>query len=470
MTTGVQHNVRKVLVVAYTFPPIGGSGVQRIVKFAKYLPEFGWQPVILTVSNPPSEEIDRSLLQELPDGLSVRRAPDFNLVHLLRRMVRRLRSSSKSSNRKAGGGKVDVPASSRSVGVGRVRRAWRDFSETWLMIPDNRCYWLLPALWVGLSAVKDCDVIFSTSAPFTNHLVAYFLQKFSGKPWVADFRDPWTQYGVYQRPSSRLRSRVDAFFEALFLKSPDRVTVTCAATAGGFQRLYPYLPKEKFVEITNGFDAADFDQRMVIQSDRPTFDRFTIVYTGRFVNEKHSRALSFLEALRELCRDHPELDSEIQVIFAGRFGEQGDEVLKRWELEEVVQLVGYVPHAESVKLLLKSHVLLLTLNDAPGTELLYPGKLFEYLAAGQTILALVPEGATADLVRDMGAGLVVPPDDVEAIKRAVFGLYNQHKQGNMLSRIYDDLQRFERRTLTRRLAQCLEGVLEGDRSTRSPQA
>lgn len=464
MMTSVEHNVCKVLMVAYTFPPIGGSGVQRMVKFAKYLPEFGWQPVILTVNNPASAEMDPSLFNDLPDDLSVHRAPDFNLVDLLRRMVRKLRSS---SNRRTARARADAPAPSCSVG--RVRQAWRDFSETWLMIPDRSCYWLLPALWVGVRSAKECDVILSTSAPFTNHLVAYFLQKFSGKPWVADFRDPWTQYGIYQRPS-KLRSKVDVFFEGLFLKNPDRVTVTCAATADGFRRLYPYLPREKFVEITNGFDAADFDQRMDSCPDCSPFESFTIVYVGRFVDEEHSYVPSFFQALKELHCDHPELDSEIQVIFVGRFGEQGYELLKRWELEKIVQTVGYIPHAESIKLLFKSHALLLTLNDAPGTELLYPGKLFEYFAAGRTILALVPEGATADLVRDMGAGLVVPPDDVEAIKRAVFGLYNQHKQGNMLFRIYDDLQRFERRTLTRRLAQCLEGVLEGDRSTRSPQA
>lgn len=450
MTTGMEHNVRKVLMVAYTFPPIGGSGVQRTVKFTKYLPEFGWQPIILTVSNPSLREADPSLLKELPDDLTVHGAPDVNLVYLVRRLIRRLCSS---RNRNAVEAGADAPTSSHSVGG--ARQAWRDFSEAWLMIPDHCCYWLLPALWVGVRVVKDCDIILSTSAPFTNHLVAYFLHKFSGTPWVADFRDPWTQYGVYQRPSSRLRSKVDSFFEALFLKSPDMVTVTCAATADGFRRLYPCLPKEKFVEITNGFDAADFDQ-----PDRSPFDRFTITYTGRFVSEKHSRTASFLQALRDLHHDYPELDSEMQVIFAGRFGEQGHALLRQWDLEKMVKPVGYVPHAESVRLLLESHVLLLTLNDKPGTELLYLGKLFEYLAAEKTILALVPDGATAELIRDMEAGPVVPPDDVDAIKKVVLELYSQNKRGDTLSRTYDNLGRFERRSLTERLAQCLNAVLQ----------
>ncbi len=142
------------------------------------------------------------------------------------------------------------------------------------------------------------------------------------------------------------------------------------------------------------------------------------------------------------------------------FEEQSRGLVKQWNLEEMVRSAGYVPHHESIELLLKSHVLLLTLNDEPGVDLTYPGKLFEYLAARRTILALVPEGATADLIRELDAGRIVPPDDVEAIKKAVLELYNYYKQGNSLSRTYDNLQEFERRTLTQRLAQCLDAMLQ----------
>lgn len=440
--------MRRVLMIAYTFPPRGGSGVQRTMKFAKYLPEFGWQPVILTVSNPPLREADYSLLGELSDDLPVYRVPDLDM-HLIKRFVGELFSRDSQRSAKAGPDSAELTPSAR----GKVRKAWVSFAGTWLLIPDPCIRWLPAALLAGLRIVRQCDVIYSTSAPFTDHLVAALLHRFSGKPWVADFRDPWTQYVIYQH-SSRFRSRIDAFLEEHLLKAADVIIVTCAATAKGFQDTYPSLPKDKFVEITNGFDAGDFDQPVCSH-----FDAFTIAYTGRFDSKKNA-SYSFLQALRELRCKYPEPASEIKAIFAGSFGEQSHVLLKQWGLEEeeMVKPLGYVPHHESVQLLLKSHVLLLTLNDEPGVDLTYPGKLFEYLAAGRPILALVPEGATADLIRDIEAGLVVPSDDVGAICKAILDLYSQYKQGNLLPRTYDSLQQFERRTLTERLARCLNAV------------
>jgi glycosyltransferase involved in cell wall biosynthesis len=446
--------MRKVLMIAYLFPPIGGSGVQRTVKFAKYLPAFGWQPIVLAVSNSPSHEVDYLLLEELPDDLLVYRTPDFNLPHLLRKTARRLGLISQSSH--ASATVESISSKPSSPAKGKVRTTLSRFADTWLRIPDQFICWFPGAVWAGLKLVKQCDILYSTSDPFTDHLVAYFLHKLSGKPWVADFRDPWTQDVMYQR-ASRLRSRVDAFLEKHLLKAANVVVVTCAATAKSFQDLYPSLPKDKFIEITNGFDAEDFDQL-----DCPIPHEFTIGYTGRFSSENKTSP-AFLQALKELRCERPELTSEMRAIFVGSFGEQNRVLLEQWDLEALVKPKGYVPHKESIELLLKSHVLLLTLNDRLGANLLYPGKVFEYLAAQKTILALAPEGPTADLIRGMEAGLIVPPDDVGAIKQAILDLFRQYEQGSSLSRTYDNLQQFERRTLTQRLAQCLDTLVQDQR-------
>jgi glycosyltransferase involved in cell wall biosynthesis len=326
-----------------------------------------------------------------------------------------------------------------------MRRILSEFAETWFQIPDRRMHWFLPAFWMGLKLVKQCDVIYSTSGPFTDHLVAWALHKFTGKPWVADFRDPWTQYVGYNQ-SSKLRAWIDTRFERLFLKAANLVVVTCSATAKGFQSLYPFLPEDKFVEVTNGFDAQDFEF-----SPPPIFEQFTIAYTGRFGIIKNASE-SFFRALRELCDEVPSLVNDLRIVFAGTFGEQHYDLLRRLELESVVKPLGYVSHKESIELLLRSHVLLLTLSDEPGVALTYPGKLFEYLAAEKTILALVPGGATADLIRKLEAGVIVPPTDIGAIKAAIFDLYEQYKQGRSLERRCDTLQDFERKVLTERLA------------------
>ncbi|MBN1874068.1 MAG: glycosyltransferase [Anaerolineae bacterium] len=322
--------------------------------------------------------------------------------------------------------------------------------DTWLLIPDSCIRWLPAALWMGLRVGRQFDVIYSTSSPFTDHIVAYFLHKIFEKPWIADFRDPWTQYGVYQQ-SSQLRARIDIFLESLLLKASDIVAVTCAATARSFQDTHPSLPQDKFVEITNGFDADDFELTC------SPFSTFTIAYTGRFDSQKNASS-AFLQALGEIRREYPELVPEIKVIFAGSFEERSRVLLEKWSLEDMVELRGYISHEESVKLLLKSHVLLLTLSDERGVNLTYPGKLFEYLAAQKTILSLVPAGAAADLIGDMEAGPIVSSENVEAIKETVLKLYHQYKRGDTLLKIYKNLDRFERRSLTERLAQYLDVV------------
>jgi glycosyltransferase involved in cell wall biosynthesis len=322
------------------------------------------------------------------------------------------------------------------------------------MIPDPCIRWFPTALWAGLKLAKQCEVIYSTSAPFTNHLVAWFLRIVSGKPWLADFRDPWTQYVIYQH-LSQSRSRIDAVLEHHMLKAADMVSVTCPATAQGFQELYPSLSKDKFVVLTNGYDAEDFTRPV-----KPSSDRFTIAYTGRFDDRKNTSSF-FLEALKDLRSEHPEVVSEIEIIFAGSSGDNIRSLLKQWSLEENIKLIGYVPHLESVELLLKSHILLLTLNDELGVNLTYPGKLFEYLAAQKSILALVPEGATADLIRDMNAGPIIAPYNVSAIKQAILDLYRKYKQSESLAKDYNNLQLFERRTLTRKLAQHLDSMTQG---------
>ena len=435
--------MRKVLMIAYDFPPIGGSGVQRTLKFAKYLPEFGWQPLILTVSNPNINEMDSSLLQELPSSIQIYRTSDFRAEKLAARKKAQLTKLQNNS---------EQYKKSSTTFMGKLRQVLTDFVNTWLLIPDSTALWFPPALRLGLKIIKQCDIIYSTSSPFTNHLVASVLHKVSGKPWVADFRDPWTQNAIYQQ-SSKLRASVDFFLERRFLRGSDLVVVTCEATAKSFQEMHPFLPKEKFVEITNGFDAEDFDPPV----DSST-QKFTIVYTGRFYSQKNASS-PFFVALNKLRHDYPQLSAEIQVIFAGAFGDRNYALLKHLNLEDIVKPLGYVSHKESIKLLFQAHILLLTVKDAPGGNLIYPGKLFEYLAAQKAILALIPEGATADLIREMKAGIVIPSDDVETISKTVLDLYHQYKRGEMFAKVYDNLEKFERHSLTQSLARQLDTVV-----------
>jgi len=429
--------LKKALMIAIPFPPIGGSGVQRTAKFARYLPEFGWQPVVLTLHNYPLREADPSLLDELPADLAIHRVRNLTPLH-------RLRGDARPG--------AERPASRRNRPT-RPLKLLADLIRAWVLIPDAFIGWFPGALWTGWRLLRreGIDVIYSTSDPFTDHLVAAGLSRLSGKPWVADFRDPWTGYVQYQH-TSRRRAAVDRRLEPMILDSADRVVVTCWPAAQDLLARYPHLKAAKFVEITNGFEPADFARPVTRRSDK-----LTIAYTGRFSSAKNASP-GFLRALAGLAEETPRFRAGVEAVFAGLFGPSNHDLVRELNLEDMVKLLGYVRHQDSVQCLLAADVLLLTLNALPGTENTYPGKLFEYFAARKPILALVAQGATADLVREMDAGVVAPPDNVPAIKAALRELYDRHQRGDLSPGPCPDLSRFERRRLAGALAAQLDAV------------
>lgn len=429
-------------MIAYSFPPRGGSGVQRTVKFAKYLPEFGWEPIILTVSNPPLDEPDYSLLDEVPKNIQVFRTRSFE-PH--RHFNSKLEGQISSK---------DMYSESARPNMEHFFGRVKSFLSTWLLIPDRWIGWFPSAFLQGIRILRNnkIDLIYSTSPPLTDHLVAYLVKRLSGKPWIADFRDPWTQFWQYER-SSYIRSRIDEAFEKIFLDSANKVIVTCYPTAKGLLEKYTNLDMKNFIEITNGFDPNDFKDYEENRSPK-----FVITYTGRF-HSKQSFSPCFLKALYDLAVENPGFKEDVEVIFTGLFGQDASNLLKEFQLDDIVRCIGYLPHRNSIRYLLQSDVLLITLNTVLGHDKIYPGKLFEYLAAKKPILALVAEGPTADLIRKMNAGIVVSPDDIEEIKVAVRELYDRFIQGKMHSNTYSDLYRFKRRHLTKSLAEQMDKLV-----------
>jgi len=330
----------------------------------------------------------------------------------------------------------------------------RSFVGNWLFIPDQFIGWFPFALLKCIKLLRrfDFDAIYSTSDPFTTHLIGYCVKKLSGKPWLADFRDPWTQNPSYQS-SSQLRQKIDLFLEGLFLKQADMITVTSEPTIDSFISVHPDVDENKFVVITNGFDTDDFKN---MTFSKKTSDKFTITFTGRF-ETPHSYSPLFFRALRELIDERVELKDKIKIVIVGKFSHKTQHLLEDLFLDGIVDVTGYVPHERSIEYLLHSDVLLLTLNH--NWSCLYPGKLFEYLAVKKSILAVVTEGATSQLIQELGVGIVVPPDDVPAIKQAILGLYEKYIDGSLDINSNISLDRFKRKNLTASLARYLNEIV-----------
>lgn len=436
---------RKVLVVAYWFPPMGGGGVQRTVKFVKYLQIYGWEPVVLTVKPWGLELKDDTMLQEIPENVKVYRTFSFELIRIYQVIKHRLRK------------RGDHPSTEHynKNDIKDPLRAVKDIIHL-LSVPDTEIGWLPFAVLQGkkIIATENIDCIYSSSGPPTCHLIALCLKQWTNLPWVADFRDPWTQH---QFASYRYKTRLkaDEFLELMALKTADKLLTVTQAFADGFSQKYNQVPHNKFKVITNGYDADDFLK--IPSATKRKNRKFTIVHTGSFLGLRTPKF--FLNALKLLLDETPSLRKNVEVIFAGRLETKDTTTICDLGLEDVVKLVGYVSHQEALSLLSNSDVILLIL--ASVEKGVYPGKIFEYLAVGKPVLALVPQNSiAAELIEKTKTGAIVDSEQVTSIKDVIRRMYERYKDKTLT--IHPDLsvvEQYERKRLTRDLSATFNQVL-----------
>ncbi|MDZ7402003.1 MAG: glycosyltransferase family 4 protein [candidate division KSB1 bacterium] len=432
-------------MIAYYFPPSGGAGVQRTLKFVKYLPSVGWEPVVLTARDADYPAYDESLLAELPPKLTVYRSYIPEPYQLYRKLTGRQMNEA-----------VDIATLSRDA----VQK--KKFSERlaeWIrgsfFIPDARVGWLPFAVALGLKAIKHegIDVIYSSAPPYTCHLIGYWLKKLTGRPWVADFRDSWVGWlSSAKRP--KWPDKFDRYLEHSVLKSADRILTVSSGIAQDLGGRHPELVDGRWLLLPNGYDGADFEG----VSAYPPNDKMVITYTGSLYGHRNPESL--LQALAELLTELPELQQQLQLTFVGRIGGFIEDMLRQPTFQGMVEIIPYVPHQQSIQYLLASHVLLLIIDDAPANKGILTGKLFEYLGARKPILALAPEGDAAELICELKAGIVVHPSNIQQIKEALRNLYLRWKKNELNNAQLDEtkVRSFDRRELTRRLGEVMREV------------
>lgn len=427
---------KKVLIVAYYFPPLGGAGVQRILKFVKYLPQFGWEPVVLSVKDIDYPALDESLLKEIPASVEILRSGSFDpqrFLHLLKAFSGRKNEE------------VMNKASLRSS-------AKLNFLK-WFFIPDSKNGWLPFALLKGMKILKDenIDLIFSSSPPVSAHLAAYWLSKISGKPLVIDLRDPWEL--VEQEYSSLLHKQFNQNLQRkIFGKAKYIITVNHQIG----EKISENCSEARVDIITNGFDPEDFLNMKVDRNDK-----FEIVYAGTFNRLNDPRP--FLGAYAETIKENREFSEKATFTKVGLVLDwDWQTLLKQYGIEKHVTTLGYLSHRESVAYLLKGKILLLTTGGKTGSPLLSTGKIYEYLATGKPILAIVPlSGAAAELLREYSRAIIVVPQNKHRINQALLNLFEQYKTGKLEHyKPSADLTRFERKYQTQRLAQIFNRCLD----------
>ena len=443
MSSPSAHNVNRVLIVAYFFPPSGAVGVYRTLKFAKYLPDFGWSPTVVTTANGKFPTYDASLLQLIPDGVAVHRA-------------RGAEAFNEGFDRESQG----TPAKTlRSRVHTRLYLFWHAVA-----VPDTRLGWVLGPYRVARRLMRANQIkhVYVSGFPFSSFLIGVLLKRACGARVIIDYRDPWTQSITYERRG--LRKWTDRRVEAWIVRQSDAVIsntryndARMAAEFGEGQ------PRDKFVAIHNGFDADDF-----AGIARDLNEKFTVTYAGAFYYSVGSYAglgdalktyspLYFFEALAAFFARRPEAKDRTRVRFMGVLGTGYDPHIAQHGLSSVIERLGYIGYDEHLRVLKNSDALLLVLSRGERSRGWIPSKFFQYLGTGNPILAMAPEGEVREIVRETGAGLCVEPDDVEGASRALESLYDAWAAGTSpLVRNEEAVARYERRNLTHALARVLE--------------
>jgi glycosyltransferase involved in cell wall biosynthesis len=450
-----------VLVIAYRFPPQGGGGVQRTLKFVKYLPERGWLPVVHTVSNPAWPLQDLTLLAEVPQSVKVYRTPTFEFERLVRATDGLLTADRPQP---AGGGRpsdaVDSGARSRRPApLRRWLKGVADFLLRHILVPDPQIAWVPAALVRSLRLVRKEGValVYSSSPPNSGQVLALLVKRLSGRPWVADFRDEWTE-GIRRKlayQKSPFRGRLEAALERAVVRHADHVLVTTDKALEHFLQKYPFAAPEKFSVITNGFDPHDFElpsasERLLDRAD------FNVTLTGNV--EAMFDARPFFSAVRELLDEDEGARARLRVNFIGTKRDKYDGFIEDNQLAAHVRYVGYVPHRTSLRYLAESDVLFLCqipVYESASTKL--SGKLFEYLYMRKPILALTLPGLTSEILSRSGLGVAVDPNDRAGIKKALRELYLWWRDGQPPPPVDEAyIAEFDRARQTDRLAQLFD--------------
>ncbi|MEN1785470.1 MAG: glycosyl transferase family 1 [Bacteroidota bacterium] len=422
---------QKVLIVTYYWPPAGGPGVQRWLKFVKYLTEMGVQPWVFIPKNPNYPMVDTSLSTEVPEGIKVVEQPIWEPYQL---------ASFFSANK------------TKRISSGIIRdnkkQSFLERAMLWvrgnLFIPDARKYWVGPTVQRLTSLLQEENIhtLITTGPPHSLHLIGLRLKSRLDIQWLADFRDPWTGIGYHKKLKlSSFADRKHRSLEKKVLQNADTIITTSDTTTKAFQ----LMTSKPVVTITNGFDHATPE----VSLDK----QFTIAHIGSLLTDRNPKIL--WEVLSELIHEIPDFKTTLQLRLIGVVGSEVWAALKAYGLEPYVENLGYVAHQSVLRYQAQSQVLLLLEIDSEETQGIIPGKLFEYLRAQRPILAIGPKEWEAGMrVEQHKAGCFISATQKELLKKVLVEWYKKYQKQQLYCEPYNTEQ-YHRKALTERLRKLL---------------
>ena len=406
--------MKRALIITYYWPPSGGSGVQRWLKFAKYLPQYGWEPVIYTPSNPEANTEDAALLKDIAPGTEVIKTKIWEPYSFYKALFGGKKNTSEGGKRI----KANIIGSDNKSFVHKLSL----FIRGNFFIPDPRCLWIRPSIKYLIKYLKEhpVDVIISTGPPHSMHLIAKGVSKATGIRWIADFRDPWTEIFYFKHLNlSKWAFRRHRRLEQSVLDGADTVVVVSRQMQEDFARRTSTPVKV----ITNGFDHEDFKIQPVSGEAQP--DKFQLVHTGIFVDNGNPHLL--WEVLGEMAGANPQFKDDLQIRLMGQVDDSVLQGIEAAGLQDNLHNMGYRPHTEVVQWQQQAQVLLLPLRKEPEAAAILTGKFFEYLASGREILAFGPtDGDLAKALGETQSGTIVDFYDKEATRREMERLYEKY--------------------------------------------
>ncbi len=431
--------MKRVLIITYYWPPSGGSGVQRWLKMSKYLPKNGWQPVIYTTENAEYPIVDPSLEKDIAPEAEVIRRPIVEPYTFYKRFL---------------GIKKEETVKAGFIEEKEKKKGWKTDLSLWirgnLFIPDARCWWVKPSVRYLKEYLKEhpVDAIISTGPPHSMHLIAMKLKKELGIPWIADFRDPWTEIDYYQDLHlSRCADRKHHKLERQVLTQADKVVTVgwdCARSLGR-------LGNRNVRVVPNGYDW-EIDAN---QQPAPLSQEFTLTHLGVVTPSRNTPQL--WNALKELKEENEGFGSKLKIRLVGQVDQSVTESLEAAGLKGNTEIIPYIPHDEILQMQQSSQVLLLLINNTPNAKGILTGKLFEYLASGRPILCIGPEdGDAARILTETGSGQTVCFGNKEKIKEVVIDLYQKYSENGLPSTEHMEVERYSRRALAGKYAKLLD--------------
>ena len=439
--------MRNVLIITYYWPPSGGSGVQRWLKMSKYLPENGWRPIIYTADNAEYPVLDSSLEKDIHNEAVVIRRPIVEPYSFYKKFL----GMKKNETVKAG--------FIREKRSDNHSFSWKESFSQWIrgnfFIPDARCWWIRPSAKYLLSYLKDhpVDVIVSTGPPHSMHLIAKKIHQKTNIPWIADFRDPWTDIDFYKDLHlTKCADKKHHQLEKEVLTEANLVVTVGKTWAENLAK----TADRKVNVIHNGFDF-DIEENIWKNNDFDKGKYFTLSHIG--ILNKDRNALTLWKVLGEMVKADVDFANDLRIRLIGQVDGSVADALKNNGLSDNATVIENVPHQEAIREQASATVLLLLINNSPNAKGILTGKIFEYLASGRPILAIGPEdGDTAAVLNETKHGFIADFDNEEKIKTLIINFYKKFKNNDLENLEVVSVEKYSRKNLAKQYVELFEQV------------